>query len=240
MNLHRSILLLFLAFQISSPALEPRLNLPPEVRKKAEEQIISWFGTNQINGIPLLDTNVDWTVFKNWPDEITFEGKVHTMRITGISSDVMFGIAPRTKANPNYSIFVCYGEGGPWATWVSNRVMECGISIPRVFDTIKYKATVIGLSFRRNGNLVMFDYKEKIGGWWRRAFYDQTGKLLGYEEEKTWPDSEKWPFPIYAIWKGKQVSLERFHALAEPIMLWDTPMARDTGGSSASPPRRRQ
>lgn len=199
--------------------------------------------------MPLLDTNVDWTVFKNWPDEITVKGKACKMSITGIHDDYAFGIASRAEANPQNHILVMYDGRGPTCSWAQNRVIECGVRSARPVSDGGWGVDVAVFSFHGNGNLAIFAYDDKNSGWWRRAYYDLRGKLLGYEEEKTWPRDE-WPFPSRNVWNGKPIWSGHFGPLVQsnwanmrvenPTTSPDKPTARDTGGSSTSPPRRRR
>ena len=56
-------------------------NYPPRVRERIRQQVQAYFGNEPLDGIPWLDPKIDWSKFKNWPDEIHFKGKTYLLSL---------------------------------------------------------------------------------------------------------------------------------------------------------------
>lgn len=86
--------------------------LPARVAEITRKQIERYFGTNDLNGLPLLDRAVNWNVFTNWPDQFKYKGRIYQLRLLDTSGgDYSVGIKSRAEVQPGMQLFARYSTG---------------------------------------------------------------------------------------------------------------------------------
>ena len=178
-------------------------NLPLRVRQTISNQVQAYFGSNTLKGIPLLDFEQDWSDFRKWPDQFTFEGETLVLNVTGWDIDYLFPLSSRPTnilAVEFYFRYAPHGKrvGGPLApttTWTrGNRIERQSV--------LRNGAHVFGLVYAPTGEIMEFFYYDpKAGQRNRHEYYSPSGEVVGLRESSG-----------RNLWKGKEVTIDQLQS----------------------------
>jgi len=189
-------------------------SVPEAVQIVTRHQIKSYFGTNSVAGVPLVDPAVNWRSFTNWPNEFQFLGQTYQLRVDMWGGDYAVPLRSRSEIKPGMSFLAHYRIKG-----TSNRGILSPEAIWREDGALGHKGlnwkdaerdgSVFVHQFGPTGRFGSFSWIELETSLYRIQYYTPDGELVGdYAVPNRGPHSAG-----RYIWNGESVSAEEFNAM---------------------------
>jgi|GEM_PF-201621 len=107
-------------------SLSPRI-IPKAVQTVTRQQIKTYFGTNSVTGVPLLDPRVDWLDFAHWPDEFHFRGGTYQIHVEEYHGDYFKPLPSRSEIKQGMSFYANYQLN---ASSITRRLANWSVTVP--------------------------------------------------------------------------------------------------------------
>lgn len=155
--------------------------LPTKVKDRIDIQIVRYFGTNDLRGIPLLDGQTNWLSIANWPDEITLGDKSYQLQVRQSFGDYARVVADRRRWSEIDKLFGYYVEPGRQISITQEVGLSFSGNSTNVWriDVRRRERTVFGCEFYWDGSLFSFSYDDPDTKRSNLEFFSPDGELIG-------------------------------------------------------------
>jgi len=179
--------------------------IPAEVRAEVQNQVRDYFGSENLKGLPLLDSSIDWSDLNNWPDEFVFKSRKYRMQLVEWRGDYGVMLKSRQDAKLGITVHVLYyptiaskqKELHIFAGWnKGGSICEKYVSFP--YQTFP-PGLVFGYEFYPSEELYSFDRVHLKDGAHLTDYFDRFGKNRGGARNDEY------------LWEGVKIGRDLFY-----------------------------
>ena len=192
---------------VPSDSMAWAADLPAPVRTKLAHQMKAYFGENMPNTLPLLDSSVDWSDIRNWPNSIRFQRTRMKLQLAHHEYDYTSPVESRSHIDPTSGYSAAYGDPQSrlwiFSYWFEGRKSETCLKLDG--------EDVFSMSYYPNGCLYQFSYKDRHSGDHHLEAFDPSGKRQGGHLRSS-PKSDSYNAGKSMFeWHGNLVRSEEFY-----------------------------